>query len=327
MLLRTFDDVLLEPQYSELKSRSEADPSTEIMGLKLKAPILSANMDTITEFRMALAMNTAGGLGVLHRYAKPLTVCEWIGGLNRRGAVAVPSIGVQPEDIAALELYIGAGARHVCIDIAHGDCLAMVEMIKYIKSKYSIKIMAGNVATRWGARRLFKAGADVVKAGVGGGSLCTTRLVTGHGVPQLHAIMECAPEGPIVADGGLRHSGDIVKALAAGAKAVMVGSLLAGTEETPGGELNKPRQYRGMASEEAQLAFKGAVQNGIAEGVAKTVPHKGSVWPVIQALLGGIRSGMSYSGARTLQELRECARFIDVSTNTLIENHPHGKNQ
>jgi hypothetical protein len=159
------------------------------MGLKLKAPILSANMDTITEFRMALAMNTAGGLGILHRYAKPLTVCEWIGALNRRGAVAVPSIGVQPEDIATLELYIGAGAKHVCIDIAHGDCLAMVEMIKYIKSKYSIKIMAGNVATRWGARRLFKAGADVVKVGVGGGCFLPEMLIqTPTGLEPIKSI-------------------------------------------------------------------------------------------------------------------------------------------
>lgn len=349
----TFDDVLLVPQHSDLDSRSEADTSTDLGFCKLRVPIISANMDSITGPDMVRAMHSEGALGILHRYVPFETVKSWVRELNQELGVAVPSIGVGVSDgDSAIEYFI-AGAEAVCIDVAHGDCARVVELIREIKKQICIHIIAGNVATYDGALRLIDAGADTLKVGIGPGSLCTTRLITGHGVPQLTAIMDVAEaiktrdrSVKLIADGGIRNSGDIAKALAAGADCVMVGALFAGTEETPGEvvedtsraprqELNqvcgtwvvgpvypKAKAYRGMASRDAQIDWRGRV-SGTPEGEAVMVPLRGSVKPIVQSLAAGIRSGMSYSGASNLKELRDNAIFQLVSANTVRENGVH----
>jgi len=322
----TFDDVLLEPQYSEITSRSQVNISTQLGNLTLEIPILSANMDSVTEETMAHAMHQLGGLGILHRYATADQVFDWMTRLDPKARF--PSVGVQKEDIKKAELYFSM-TNNICIDIAHGDSNQVVEMIKVVKSIGYQNIMAGNVATGSGARRLVDAGANIIKAGVGGGSVCTTRIVTGHGVPQLTAIHDVynavglnknATGAHIVADGGVRNSGDIVKCLAFGADAVMLGGLLAGTDESPAA---KTGTYRGMASEMAQTSYRGAVSNGAAEGVAVPVTKKGSVARVMGELCGGIRSGLSYSGCLNISLLKQYAEFIKISNNGLIESHPH----
>jgi IMP dehydrogenase len=317
----TYDDVLLIPQYSDLKSRSEANPATRIGGLGLKVPILSANMDSITGYRMASAMGEMGGAGVLHRFAKPDTVHSWVMRLINSNLPAIPSVGVSLEDMLLAEDYSRL-TPHICIDIAHGDSQQAVKMVERVHRLGFETIIAGNVCTPSGARRLVEAGANVIKCGIGCGAKCSTREVSGHGYPQLSAIMEInefrntyGEHFSIIADGGLNTSGDIVKALAAGADAIMSGSLFAGYDEA-----EIPNEYRGMASIEAQLAHHGKVNNGAAEGTSQKVPSKGPVSVQLGKLVGGIRSGMSYSGARTLQELRDNAEWVKVSPGTIKEN-------
>jgi IMP dehydrogenase len=329
----TFDDVLLVPQYSEIASRQDVDISTDLMGLYLEAPILSANMDTVTELQMAQSMHEAGALGILHRFAPVSSVVDWI----RKLPVgrAIPSVGISEEDLDHALIYWNEGVRHICVDIAHGDSKACCVQIRTLKAM-GFKVMAGNVATDVGAARLIQAGADAIKVGVGPGSMCTTRLVTGHGFPQLSAIMEVAKmierEGSgaqLIADGGIRYSGDIVKALAAGANAVMLGNLLANTKEAPGDRIERDgkwyKQYRGMASRDAQVGWLGRVKNNAPEGEAGWREEKGSVAQIVDELTGGIRSGLSYSGCRNLAELREYAMFQVVTANCVKENGPHGK--
>lgn len=319
----TFDDVLLVPQHSDVKSRSALDITTQLGTIQLDIPIVSANMDTITDDVMAIAMGNCGGLGILHRYASEIDIARWCQNIKSVLHRPVPSIGVQESDLEKAELY-REYTDSICVDVAHGDSKAVVEMIKRLVDAKYINIIAGNVATGDGAMRLVDAGANVVKVGVGPGSVCTTRIVTGHGVPQLSAIdnvaMAVGDRAYIIADGGIRSSGDIVKALAAGADAVMIGGLFAGCQETP----NINGQYRGMASAEAQTDFRGRVSNGTPEGVTIAAPAKGSVKAVIDNLTGGIRSGLSYSGCRNIRELHENAIFMKISSNGLIESHPHG---
>lgn len=322
----TFDDVLLLPQYSEIESRSEIDISTRLGTIDLKVPIISANMDTITGAKMAIAMHKAGGLGILHRYAKPETIRTAILGIKIAGGTPVPSIGTK--DIELAESYFQLGCNSVCIDIAHGDSRQMVRMISECVRIGYANIIAGNVATDTAAYRLLDAGANIIKVGIGPGSICKTRSVTGHGVPQLTAISEVYDaacgfhDSYIIADGGLRDSGDIVKALAAGADAVMTGSLFAGCLEA-----ENPNIYRGMASKEAQMAFKGSVSNDAEEGTSfENVKSKGPVEDVMKELAGGIRSGLSYTGSRNIKEFVSDAVFIRVSGSTIMENstrHPN----
>ncbi len=315
----TFDDVLLVPQYSDLLSRSEADPRTQIGNLKLSIPIIAANMDSISGIEMALAMGKLGGAAILHRYEKPEVIVEWLKRLAFEGLPAIPSIGVKEVDLAWAKIY-RAYTDCICLDIAHGHSAAGIQTLQALKQFNFKTTIAGNVATFQGAYRLSKY-ANVIKVGIGPGSVCETRGVTGHGIPQLTAIKDAyygAGENgaTIIADGGMNSSGDIVKALAMGAHAVMTGSLVAGTDEC-----NMPGLYRGMASAQAQMSWFGQLHNAAAEGIEQKISTRGPIRAVVAQLAGGIRSGMSYSGARTLAELYEKAVFMPVTSSTIHENN------
>lgn len=320
-LAYTFDDVLLVPGKS-LPSRSMANTSTEIAGIKLASPIISANMDTVTEVNMAIAMAKCGGLGILHRYALPNIVVDWIKRLCEENFSPIPSIGVSGLDFDNSLWYMEAGAEAICLDVANAYSNKALSRIRALVDS-GFRVIAGNVATVDAAFALADAGACAVKVGIGPGSVCTTRIVTGHGFPQLSAIDNIAvkmeslfPHVKIIADGGIRNSGDIVKAIAAGADAVMIGKLFAGCDEAPLGNA-----YRGMASHEAR---HGRLNAQVAEGVATEVPTTGPVEGVVRDLVAGLRSGMSYSGASTLYELRQHAEFVVVTQNAVKENGPHG---
>lgn len=330
----TFDDVLLVPQYSEIASRKNVNISTTLLGTTFPIPICSANMDTVTEVNMAKKMWELGGLGFLHRYASPEQVIKWLKEIHDSKAIAIPSIGIKEEDFANALTYADEGILAVNIDIAHGDSKHMVEMIKRLV-KEGIEVIAGNVATYDGGCRLADAGASVIKVGIGPGSLCTTRIVTGHGVPQLSAIEDCAriKHVSIIADGGIRNAGDCVKALAFGADMVMVGSLLAGTNESPGQRIQLQneeglyywaKEYRGMASREARESATQTIDpTYVPEGEATYVKTKGPVELIIQQLVGGIRSGLSYSGVNCLKELERYSQYVTISSNGMAESKPH----
>lgn len=457
----TFDDVLLVPRHSRILSRGDVSPHTlAARGLPLAIPILSANMDTVTEGEMAIAMARCGGLGIIHRFmpidrqvvevarvkraegyvveapvtiephatigqARELMASAGIGGLvvtdrqgrvlgmvTRRDVLFAPdpeepvgevmtprerlvtlqapadmlaareqlrahrleklplldgqgkllglitaqdiikleqhpkatkdakgrlrvgvAIGARSDDIQRAQACLQAGADAFVVDIAHGHSENCLSMVRALKQRWpDVPVIAGNVATPEGVRDLTEAGADAVKVGVGSGSICTTRLVTGFGVPQLTAVLECAAEAhrlnvPVIADGGIRHSDDAVKALAAGASSLMVGNMLAGTDEAPGATVirdgRKMKVVRGMASLTANadrlVIDRGAdLEPGdweriVPEGVEAVVPHRGAVAEVLTQLIGGIRSGMSYAGAQSLAELWERAEFVRVT--------------
>jgi IMP dehydrogenase len=331
----TFDDVLLVPQYSDIKSRSEVSLSSEISeGIELRVPIIAAPMDTICEKMMAAKMDQFGGLGIIHRYntieEQARLVSETSnGGLNKVGA----AIGVTGDYIERARALVGAGVSVLCLDVAHGDHVLVHVAAHNIVDKFGHKvhIMAGNVATHTGALALAQLGINSVRVGIGGGSICSTRIQTGHGVPTLASVVDCVkvkeqfPDFKIIADGGVKNSGDMVKALAAGADFVMVGSLLAGTTETPGDVVHKGgevyKTYRGMASKDAQMDWRGKTSS--LEGVATVVPYRGGVTEVLESLENGIRSGLSYSGARNLHELREGAYFIRQTASGLLESDTH----
>jgi len=330
----TFDDVLIVPAYSDIASRQDIDTSVSFLGIDLSVPIISANMDFVTGASMANAIYSNGGLGILHRF-----YTSSVGYMDEIAAVTAPlwiSIGVR-EGRNSLEFIKSVQDKYslqgVCIDVAHGFHSKVADMIEMIKGHpneeiSTLKVIAGNVATLDGAFFLQESGVDAVKVGIGAGSVCTTRTVAGVGVPQWSAILECAsikeefPEIVIIADGGVRSSGDIAKALAAGADVVMLGNMLAGTDEAPG-ELLQPnvgdkilyKRYRGQAS------FGSNVDRYVKEGIDGMIPYKGPVATVIQQIKAGLQSSMSYVGARNLVEFREMAKFAQVSSHTLMENN------
>ncbi len=466
----SFDDVLLVPHRSSIQSRKDVSTATWLVpGIPLSIPIVSSNMDTVTETRMAIAMAQLGGIGILHRFMSieqqtdfvarvkrseglvvesPLTISPEVsaeqarqrmaevdvGGLmvvdgdhtllgiittrdlllapqanvtvaqvmtprerlvvatenesveearrklyehrieklplvdeeghlsglitaqdivkiqkhpnatkDSRGRLRVgAAVGARPDDLERASSCQAAGADVLVVDIAHGHSDHVIHMVTMLKQKFpATPIIAGNVATSQGVHDLVEAGADAVKVGVGSGSICTTRIVTGFGVPQLSAIFECAEVGkalhvPIIADGGIRNSGDMTKSLAAGASTTMIGSLLAGTDESPGATVIREGQrykiVRGMASLSANMDRRRLDKNELAieewgevvpEGVEATVPYKGAVADVIYQLVGGLRSGMSYAGARSIEELWAEAEFIRISPSAIQESHPH----
>jgi IMP dehydrogenase len=476
----TFDDVLLVPKRSPLASRQEVDTSGRLTPtIRLRLPVVSANMDTVTEAAMAIAMARAGGIGVIHRFmtvenqarqvarvkraegyivehphaidqnssiaqARILMKRFEVGGLvvtnggdelvgliTQRDILLAPddqapvasvmtkpdeiitaspettpeqarvllhlhrleklpvvdgrgrlvglitaqdivkqgrypnatkdskgrlrvgaAIGVKPNDIERAEALLKAGADVLVLDIAHGHADHCIQMVKELRYHFSnAQIVAGNVASREGACDLARAGADAIKVGVGPGSICTTRIVTGFGVPQLTAIMdsvagvaEAGRDIPIIADGGIKASGDLVKALAAGASTVMIGSLFAGSEEAPGATVIRDGQkfkvVRGMASLGAAMGRKAVEQNEdesaesqadwdkvVPEGVEAVVPYRGHVDELLYQLIGGLRSGLSYGGAQNIKELQENAEFIEITPAGIRESRPHDVDQ
>ena len=331
----TFDDVLLVPGYNGIRSRQAVSTDVTLGSIALKIPVMSANMDTITGTAMAKSMAQLGGLGILHRFMSIEANVAAYREAREAGPTGV-SIGVSGDSIERAEALVAAGADILCVDVAHGHSKMVNQTVRHLREKFgdNICIIAGNVATYAGADYLTAAGADVIKVGIGPGSVCTTRIKTGFGVPQLTAILDCRKvDRPIIADGGIRTPGDAVKALAAGASCIMLGGMLAGTEETPGQRVEKVghdgkksyiKVFRGMASREAQEDYMGAMADWkTAEGISIEVPAKGSVNAVIGDVMGGIRSGMTYCGAKDLRDLQRKAQFMEVSRAGVEEGLPH----
>lgn len=329
----TFNDVLLVPQRSDVRSRREPELRTRLTKtLFLDKPFISANMDTVTESPMAIAMSMQGGLGILHRFMSITDQVREVEKLKDSGAkILSASIGVNQDFQDRTRALVAAGVNVMTIDIAHGHSVAMFETLKWLKDTFpEVQVIAGNVATPQACVDLIEAGADAIKVGIGPGSMCTTRVITGCGVPQLTAIAMCAEVArernvPVIADGGIKTSGDVVKALAAGAEAVMLGSILSGTLETPGEIRHGKKEYRGMASKAAQVSWRGEVPAGMApEGESRLVAIKGHVSDVISELSGGLRSGMSYLNATTIAEIAQNARFMEMSGMGYHESRAHG---
>ena len=330
----TYDDVLLLPQYSEIASRQDIYIGSRLEGggpmTSFKLPIIASPMDTISESEMGTTMWQEGGLAVIHRYNSVKEQCAIVDEVLFAGANAAAAIGTSGDYLdRAMALY-DTGVRILCVDVAHGHHLHMKKTIEDLRNVFSgtVHIMAGNIATLEGYNDLVDWGADSVRCNIGGGSICSTRIQTGHGVPGLQTIFDCSNSdrgATIIADGGIRNSGDIVKALAAGADFVMLGSLLAGSDETPGDIINtrkgKFKSYRGMASKDAQIEWRGKTSS--LEGVATTVPCKGSVTDILYELERGIRSGLSYSGARSIRELHAKAIFVRQTTSGQVESATH----
>lgn len=329
----TFDDVLIVPAKSEVRSRRDPSLASHLTKkVTIDMPIISANMDTVTEFDMAYAMDQLGGVGILHRFISIEEQASQARRLKEKGVKNIAaSVGVGEEFKERSKALVDAGINIITIDIAHGHSVQMMETMKWLKDTYpQVELIAGNLATPDGAYDLIQAGADAIKVGIGPGSMCTTRIITGAGIPQLTAVAICAEVAaeygvPVIADGGIRTSGDIVKAFAAGASVVMLGSMLSGTIETPGEIKNGRKQYRGMASRAAQDSWRGGVPAGMApEGESTYVNVKGHVKDVILELAGGIRSGMSYVNATAISEIKEKAKFIEMSSNGVAESRAHG---
>ena len=465
----TFDDVLLVPKFSDITSRTQTNLETKLSrNISLNIPLVSANMDTVTESGMAVAMAREGGLGIIHRFLTIEEEANEVLKVKRSGSVMIENpyfispkqtikdairymkekgvsgllvtdsesklagiltrrdvmfesestqlvkdvmtkdvvtakpglsldeakeilrknrieklplvdesnhikglittkditnienypvaskdkkgrplvgaaVGVKGDFMDRAESLLEAGADVIVVDIAHGHSENAVNTIRHIKKAFpDSELIAGNVATAAGAEDLIKAGVDAVKVGVGSGSICITRVVTGSGVPQLTAVLDCAKVGrqhdiPIISDGGIRTSGDVTKALAAGASSVMVGSILGGTDESPGSFISKNGKrfkiYRGMASFYASLGRKSKeighvsieddLNDYVAEGVEAMVPYKGSVADILKQLTGGVRSGLSYCGAHTIKQMQENAEFIKISGAGFAESQPH----
>jgi len=324
-----FDDILLVPQNSKIDSRKDIDLTMSAGGLTLNLPIISAPMDTVCEDNMAITLADHGGLGIIHRYQPIETQVEMIQRAVDYGHHPFGSVGINDDFVLDAKRLVFAGASGICIDVANGHNQRTIDAVKELRNEFDIHIMAGNVSTGAGFYDLATAGANSVRVGIGGGSMCTTRIVTGHGLPTLQSIIDAESSRSnnrlncaIVADGGIRNSGDMIKAFAAGADFVMVGSMLAGTKESPGDIINNQKVFRGMASRSAQEDSKGFVS--VVEGAETMVPYKGSAVNIIKEMANGIRSGCSYSGVSRLSDLYIFAQIARISANSVRENRPHG---
>ncbi len=331
----TFDDVLLRPAASAIEP-AEASLHTQIAGVALAVPFLSAAMDRVTESAMAIALGKLGGLGVLHRNCTVEEQVAMVGEVKRSGAQVAAACG--PFDAVRAAALEKAGCDIVVIDCAHGHNVKVLACAKKIKKSLThAKLIFGNIATAEAARAACTF-ADAVKVGVGPGSICTTRLVSGVGVPQLSAILEVASVAskklvPVIADGGMRTSGDIAKALAAGASAVMLGNVFAGTDEAPGKVVTKNgvrfKEYRGMGSRAVIESSSGKERyltggrKAVPEGVEALVPYRGSVGEIVASLASGVQVGMGYVGARTLRAFAAKARFMRITSAAVAEGRPH----
>ncbi len=355
----TFDDVLLIPAKSEV-TPDQVQLGTDLTpSLHLNIPILSAAMDTVTESPMAIQLALNGGLGVIHKnmlsteQAKEVSKVKQAvidfdkypdAATDEHGRLIVAAgVGVTNDTLDRVKDLVEAGADAIIVDSAHGHSEGVLRKIREIRETYpTLNIIGGNIATGAGAQAIFEAGADVAKVGIGPGSICTTRVVAGVGVPQITAITDAAEvaskyKKTIIGDGGAKWSGDIVKAIAAGGNAVMLGSMLAGTQEAPGEVIvgedgNKYKTYRGMGSMAAMQNgskdryFQGEVKEVnklVPEGIEAVTAYKGTVDHVIFEDLGGVRAGMGYTGSATIKDLIENAQFVRITNAGLVESHPH----
>ena len=338
----TFDDVLLLPRYSKVLP-ADTDISFNLTSnIKLDTPFLSSAMDTVTESRMAIAMAKSGGIGIIHRNLNISKQSEEVAKVKRLKLFVGAAIGTTLEDLTRAKNLIDSGVDLVVIDTAHGHSEKVLKILSKLKKNYSkLKICVGNIATGEAAKKLYNAGADIIKVGIGPGSICTTRMVAGIGVPQITAIMEVkkALKGKkikIISDGGIKFSGDIAKALAAGADAIMMGSIFAGTEESPGKKFRIKKkfykQYRGMGSIGAMSAgssnryFQKNYKDKskfVPEGVEGRVEYKGNVSKIIYQLKGGLKSSMGYIGAKQLRDIKKNAKFIKITKAGFYESMVH----
>lgn len=358
----TFDDVLLIPGYSDF-SRSEIDLSTKLTrSITIKTPLVSAPMDTVTESKLAIALAQIGGIGIIHRNLTVSDQADEVKKVKDVGLLVGAAIGASQGYEERIEALVKAGVDVVVIDSAHGYDKKIIDTLKQIKNTYTdLQVIAGNIATYEGAKALIEAGADGLRVGMGPGAICTTRIISGMGVPQITAIIETARAGhehgvPVIADGGIKYSGDMVKAFAAGASTVMMGSYFASCAEAPGDvvELEShqvPRRFQSIFNDKTKkYKFKsyrgmgsiGAMQKGaqiksedefhgkdykdrvlVAEGVEGLVPVRGTLKDLVDQAVGGIRSGMYYVGTKTIDELQEKATFMQITQASLAESHPH----
>ncbi|MCA9371413.1 IMP dehydrogenase [Candidatus Woesebacteria bacterium] len=358
----TFDDILLVPGYSDFK-RSDIDLETQFSrNITLDIPLVSAPMDTVTEAPLATALAKLGGIGIVHRNLTIEDQAKEVSAVKKHGLIVGAAVGASRNYLERVKALVQAGVDAIVVDSAHGNADYIIAAIKKIKHQFpKIDVIGGNIATYDGAKRLIEAGVDGLRVGMGPGAICTTRIISGMGVPQITAILETAhaAEGtdvPVIADGGVKYSGDMAKALAAGASTVMMGNFFASCKEAPGEkiELKKKevparfqsiinagqetytfKSYRGMGS-------IGAMQHGaeiksedefhgksydnrvlVAEGVEGLVPIKGTVKDVVDQAIGGIKSGMFYVGTKTIPQLQKEGKFIQITQASLSESHPH----
>lgn len=357
----TFDDVLLKPGYAGF-SRSEIDLSTQLTkNIKLKAPLVSAPMDTVTESRLAIALGKFGGIGIIHRNLTIEDQAAEVAKAKKADVLVGAAVGSSPGYEDRVEALVKAGVDVIVVDSAHGHSKYVIEALTFIKKHYKVDVIAGSVATSEGAEALIEAGADGLRVGMGPGAICTTRIVSGMGVPQLTAILETAAVAkkhgvPVIADGGINYSGDITKALAAGASSVMMGRLFAATEESPGDIIlfktdQVPARFRSIVNGDQDYKFKnyrgmgslGAMERGkaissedefhgksydnksvlVAEGVEGLVPCSGKLDLVAATMIEGVKSGFWYVGAKTISELWDTAVLRRITNASLTESHPH----
>ena len=339
----TFDDVTLAPKYSEILP-SDADTSVSLTKhLKLKIPLLSSAMDTVTESRMAIAIAKAGGIGVIHRNLDIKKQLSEIKKVKKQKLIVGAAVGAAQNEFIRAKEIIKEGVDLIVVDTAHGHTKKVAQIIEYIRKIKTKKIAlcAGNIATPEAAKFLIKLGVDIIKIGIGPGSICTTRLVAGIGVPQLSAILDVRSgltnkNVKIISDGGIKYSGDLAKAFAAGADAVMIGSLFAGTNETPGKLIKKNGQFfksfRGMGSVgamnkgSADRYFQKKQKDSskyVPEGVEGFVKYKGDVGSIIYKLIGGLKSSMGYLGSKTIIKLRNKPQFVKITKAGFYESMVH----
>jgi len=331
----TFDDVALVPQFNNVPSRTEPSLETWLTrNKKIQIPLLCSNMDTAISEELAEILVAQGTVPIFHRFTGFEEQTKWV---KKFGENTFISCGIQKIDDTRALLDLGAAG--VCIDVAHGHSDRMFHFIHELKRTHPDKeIIAGNVCTAMAYHDLVNAGADAVKVGVGPGAACTTRIVTGFGVPQFSAIYDCAQIAeklrvPLIADGGIRTSRDVVLALAAGASTVMIGKLFALTKESAAPKRKSEKvpsgmeaKFRGQASEDFQNDFYGGLKDKtVAEGIDFWAPVSGSALQLINQLLGGLRSGLTYGGARNIKELQRKAEFVEVTSNYMHESKPRSE--
>ena len=342
----TFDDVTLVPQYSSILPHETITKTELSKNLKLNIPLLSSAMDTVTESKMAIAIAKSGGLGIIHKNLNPKKQALEVKKVKKNNMIVGAAVGTNEKDIDRVYKLLESKVDLIVVDTAHGHTKKVLTIIKKIKkiSKNSI-VCAGNIATGKAAKFLADYGADIVKVGIGPGSICTTRLVTGIGVPQLGAILDVKEalknyKTKIISDGGIKFSGDISKAIAAGADAVMIGSLFAGTTESPGkifkykGKLYK--NFRGMGSAGAMSAGSADryfqkknknISKYVAEGVEGIVQFKGPLNKIIYQLVGGLKSSMGYMGSKTIKDLQKKSEFVKITKAGFYESMVHNVDQ